>query len=380
MHVLIAADKFKEALSAQKVCEAIAKGIEQVDPEIKTTLFPMADGGNGTAEILTMHSRGKQIKHKVHDPLERMIESKLGLSGDEKTAFIEMAAASGLELLKPEERRCADTSTFGTGELIKKAIELGVSEIIMGIGGSATNDGGTGMAAALGYQFKDAAGKLLQPAGKNLLQIESIDDTNVLPRLKKVAISIACDVSNPLYGPDGASFTYAAQKGATDEEIVLLDNGLRHLSQLIKDFNGLEVNNIPGAGAAGGLGAGAVAFLGANLKSGIDLVMETTHFEKILRKADVIITGEGKIDQQTLQGKVVSGIAKLALKYNIPVIAMGGSIELNEQQQKEADISYMTSIQKKQIPLEQAIAHTYENLVKTGEELIPFLKRLSNNI
>ena len=379
MHVLIAADKFKDALSAKKVCEAIEKGIQQGDKEIKTTVFPMADGGNGTAEILTMHSKGKKIIHKVHDPLGRIIESSLGLSGDGKTAFIEMAAASGLELLKPEERRCVDTSTFGTGELIKKAIGLGVSEIIMGIGGSATNDGGTGMAAALGYQFKDDAGTLLKPAGKNLLKIKSIDDTNVLPGLKKLKISIACDVLNSLYGPNGAAFNYAAQKGATDEEVVMLDNGLKHLAQLIRDFSGLEVKNMPGAGAAGGLGAGAVAFLGASLEPGIELVMKQTGFEEILRQADVVITGEGKIDKQTLHGKVVSGIAKLAMKYHIPVIALGGTIEINEQEQRKAGIAFQTSIQDQKTPLDQALRQTFENLVKTGEQIIPVLKKLSKN-
>lgn len=379
MYVLIASDKFKDALSAKKACEAIEKGIRKAGPTVKTTVFPMADGGNGTAEILTYHSNGKMISHEVHDPLGRIIKSRLGVSGDGKTAFIEMAAASGLELLKPEERQCVNTSTFGTGELIAKAISLGVSRIIMGIGGSATNDGGTGMAAALGYRFRDASGEELEPVGKNLLHIASIDDCDVLPALKNVTISIACDVSNPLYGPNGAAFTYAAQKGATDEEVVMLDNGLRHLAQLIKNFTGLEVDRIPGAGAAGGLGAGAVAFLGASLEPGIELVMKQTQFETILREADVVITGEGKIDRQTLQGKVISGIAKLANKYNIPVIALGGQINLNEQEQKDAGISFMRSIQDQQLPLDQAISQTYENLVKTSMQMMPDIKKMREN-
>ncbi len=377
MHVLIASDKFKDALSAEKVCEAIEKGIRKADPAFKTTVFPMADGGNGTADILTYHSKGKIISHEVHDPLGRIIKSRLGVSGDGKTAFIEMAAASGLELLKPAERHCVNTSTFGTGELIVKAIALGVSRIIIGIGGSATNDGGTGMAAALGYRFRDAAGEELEPVGKNLLHIASIDDCDVLPGLKNIIISIACDVSNPLYGPNGAAFAYAAQKGSTEDEIVMLDKGLKHFARLINNLSGHNVDKIPGAGAAGGLGAGAVAFLGASLEPGIELVMKQTHFETVLREADVVITGEGKIDSQTLQGKVIAGIAKLANKYNIPVIALGGQIDLGEQEQKEAGISFMTSIQDQQIPLNQAIRQTSENLVKTSMQLIPVIKKIT---
>jgi glycerate kinase len=324
MNILIAPDKFRGSLSAEDVAEAISAGIAAVDPAIETISFPLADGGEGTARILTLHNKGKPVRITVNNPVFEPVGAEYGISGDGQTAFIEMAAASGLRLLPSEHRNCCNTSTLGTGEMVLDALNRGVSRIIMGIGGSATNDAGTGMAAALGFRFLDEDGKVLEPVGRNLIRISRIDTSHAPKIFDMVDVQVACDVDNPLYGKRGAAWVYGPQKGASEEELELLDHGLVNFARVVRNQMGIDVADVPGAGAAGGLGAGCMVFLKAKLVPGIQMVMEQAGFEEQVRKADLIITGEGMVDEQTFRGKVVDGVCSLAVKYNKPVLVVCG--------------------------------------------------------
>ncbi|HEY1056727.1 MAG TPA: glycerate kinase, partial [Emticicia sp.] len=316
MKILLAPDKFKGSLDAQQVCQAMTEGIKMVSTEIETISLPMADGGEGTLDLLLWYSGGQKKTAQVKDPLGRIIDAQYGISADGKTAFIEMATASGLSLLKTDERNPLLTSTYGTGELIKVAIEAGVEQIMLGIGGSATTDAGIGMAKALGWQFFDAEDKEIDAIGGNLSQIRKIIPSPLASQLPK--IQVACDVTNPLYGINGAAYIYGPQKGADAEKVAILDKGLKDFAKI----TGLseETFNNPGFGAAGGLGFGCVFFLNAELKEGVKLLMDFCGFEKHLQGVDLIITGEGKIDNQTLQGKLVKGITSQAQNISIAAI------------------------------------------------------------
>ncbi len=362
MKILIAADSFKDALPALEVCKAIEKGMLLTDKKVDTILFPLGDGGEGTSEILTWHSRGRIVKASFSDPLLRRIEAQYGLSADGQTAFIEMAQTSGLQLLSEQERNCMNTTTFGTGEMIRHAIDNGATKIVLGIGGSATNDAGMGMATALGYQFFDEHDRELEPTGSNLLKVQRIEKAEVITDLKNVDFQVLCDVENPLYGENGAAFVYAPQKGANQEEVKILDEGLRHFASLLRVELLAEVDQIKGAGAAGGLGAGAIAFLNAKLVRGIEFVLEATGFEKRLKDTDLIITGEGKIDGQSLEGKLVQGVATIAGKHKVPVIAFCGTLEANPDQIKKMGLLAAFSILQKPTTLQEAIDQTAEGL------------------
>ena len=322
MQILILPDKFKGFLTAQQVCTAIENGIRAIKPNVKITAIPLADGGEGTLDVFIQNNNAKTIKTTVHDPLFRPINSKFGYINE--TAYIEMAQASGLQLLQPTEINCYFTTSIGTGELIKSAIDIGAKKIIMGIGGSATNDGGIGMATALGYKFLDKNGNELQPIGKNLINIHHIDNTNYVS--KNITIQVACDVNNPLYGTTGAVQVYAAQKGANLQERHTLEAGLINLAKIIQQDLQINVNNLKFAGAAGGLGAGAFAFLNASLEQGTELIFNNLNLADKLQTTDLIFTGEGKIDEQTLHGKLVKGIIDIA--NDIPVICMCGILDL----------------------------------------------------
>ena len=287
MKILLAPDKFRGSLDAPQVCQAMTEGISMVSTDIETVSLPMADGGEGTLDLLLWYSGGQKKTAKVHDPLGRLIEAQYGISADGKTAFIEMATASGLNLLKPDERNPLLTSTYGTGELMKAAIEAGVEQIIMGIGGSATTDAGIGMANALGWQFLDADNKAIEAIGGNLSLIKKIIPSPLANQLP--VIQVACDVTNPLYGPNGAACIYGPQKGADAEAVSILDKGLQdfaHITALPE-----ETFNSPGFGAAGGLGFGCVFFLNATLKEGVKLLMDVCHFDEHLTYVDLIIKG-----------------------------------------------------------------------------------------
>lgn len=330
MIILIAPDKFKGSLSAKEVCEAVRDGLIKLDPSLSIISVPLADGGEGTSELLTINSKGSVINCSVSDPLFRKVNASYGISGDGTTAFIEMARASGLHLLTKEDRNPLNTTTYGTGELIADAIHHGVKKIILAIGGSATNDAGIGMATALGMKFMDKNGNELQPIGSNLIHIYSIDDTHFLIKQKKPEVVVICDVDNELYGPHGAAFVYGPQKGADDRGVQLLDQGLKHFASVVEKELNLSVH-FPGAGAAGGLGAGAIVFLNAAFTRGIDFILKALKLEDQIKLADLVITGEGKMDEQTLSGKVVMGVAKLAHNYHKPVLAIVGKNELSNE-------------------------------------------------
>ncbi|HEX5172325.1 MAG TPA: glycerate kinase [Cyclobacteriaceae bacterium] len=338
MRVLIAPDKFKGSLTALEVCKSIEEGLHASLPEANCVLFPLADGGEGTLEILTRHADGNFIIIKVHDPLFRLRDASYGISSDGKTAFIDMAEASGLKLLNASERSAMKASTFGTGELIRDAISRGVTDIVVGIGGSATNDGAAGAALALGYQFLDEKGSEINPVGGNLIHINAIRTDNVNRPLKSIRFTAICDVENPLTGPNGAAFVYGPQKQATPEQLILLDDGLKNLAKVIHRDLGVSISDVPGAGAGGGFGGGLIAFFNGTLKKGIEIVFQYTGFENEVKRADLIITGEGKLDTQTLQGKVVAGVAAMGKKHHKKVVCVTGSNELSKGEIEELGI------------------------------------------
>lgn len=373
MHILIAVDSFKGSLSSQHAGEAITKGIHKVFPEATTYILPMADGGEGTVEALVRARQGDILRTKVTSPLGEEIESFIGqLPGG--TVVLEMAAASGLPLVPSEKRNPMITTTKGTGELILKAMNLGAHEIILGIGGSATNDGGAGMAQALGVKFLDDEGKELNPGGGDLGRLTRIDCSQMDPRLKNTKITVMCDVDNPLVGLRGASAVFGPQKGATPEMLQILDRNLEHYAQILKEQLGVDVKDIPGSGAAGGLGAGLLAFTNAELKTGIETILDTVNFDKMLEKADLVITGEGRIDIQSLYGKVPMGIAKRAVRLAKPVLAIVGSIGSGAEELYNHGLSSIVSIVNGPMPLESSIEQAYELTKEATERAFRIIK------
>ncbi len=373
MKILIAPDSFKDCLRAREVAEALSCGIQKVLPQAKIRMIPMADGGEGTVESVIDATGGQLNKLQVNDPLMRRISSFYGVSGDGNTAVIEMAAASGLELLKPGERNPWITSTFGTGELILHAIQAGCRKILLGIGGSATNDGGLGMAEALGIRFLDANGDSVHQGGGAVGDVRQIVMAGLDPRIAETEIMVACDVTNPLTGSHGASFVYGPQKGANEEMVEGLDKNLAHLARLIAEQMDKEIDIVPGAGAAGGLGAGLMAFIGARLVRGFDMVAETVSFEESVQWADLVITGEGKMDSQTRFGKTPMGVAKMAKKHGLPVIGVAGTLEDAEKLYKEG-FDVLMPIQEKPSDLAAALENAPLLLERTGERIARMLK------
>lgn len=345
MNILVAPDKFRGSLTAEEATEAICEGIAQGDPHSAAIPFPLADGGEGSARILTIHNRGTMVRATVSNPLFKPVEAEYGISGDGRSAFLEMAAASGLHLLDPGKRNCYHTTSYGTGELIVDALNRGVKNIVLGLGGSATNDAGMGMAAALGYRFLDKDGNELEPVGRNLAGIDRIDPSNAFSGLTRPDVRVACDVDNPLYGSDGAAHVYGPQKGASPQEVEQLDRGLVRFASVVKDQMGKDTETAPGAGAAGGLGAGCLAFLDAALVPGTRLIMEDSGFEERLSGSDLVITGEGRLDEQTLRGKVVDIVCRMASSRNIPVLVVCGQNTLQNlpARMKDATIVSLTS-------------------------------------
>lgn len=375
MKILIAPDKFKGSLSAFEVADNIEKGILKVFPKAIVVKVPMADGGEGTVESLVDATGGKIIKTNVKDPLFRDIESFYGILGDGKTAVIEMAAASGLYLLKDYERNPMITTTYGTGQLIKDALDRGCRRFIIAIGGSATNDGGAGMATVLGVKFYDKDGREIGLGGGELSKIYSIDTSNIDDRLKECEFIVACDVANPLIGENGASRVYGPQKGATKEMVEVLDKNLEHYGKLLEKYFNKKIIDVPGSGAAGGLGAGLMAFLNAQLKNGIEIIIETLKLEEKIKEADIVISGEGKIDFQTAFGKTISGIAKLCKKHNKPLIVIAGTVE-DIENLYEIGVSSIFSIVEKPMSLEDAIKNAPTLLEKSAERIFRLIKAI----
>ena len=324
MLIAIAPDSFKGTLSAEAAARAIAVGLRRGLPGVRVRLVPMADGGEGTMDAVVAAAHGAWRCCRVHDPLGRTITARYGAFADGRRVIIEMAAAAGLPLLKPDERDPLTTATFGVGELLRHALDHGARQVALGIGGSATNDGGTGLAQALGARFLDRRGDELPPGGGSLTALVRIDLSGFDPRVRRVALEVACDVTNPLCGPRGASAVYGPQKGATPAMVRRLDGGLRRLAEVARRDLGVDVAEIPGAGAAGGLGFGLLAFCGARMRRGVEMVAEAVRLEQKLAGCDLVITGEGRMDGQTVNGKTPMGVAAVAQRAGVPVIAICG--------------------------------------------------------
>lgn len=320
-------DSFKGCLSSKEAGKAVEEGVKTILPNCEVICFSVADGGEGMLGAWMENVAGDYHRVVVNDPLMRPIEAYYGISPDKNTAFIEMAVASGLPLLTASEQNPMLTTTYGTGELILDALERGARQFVVGIGGSATNDAGLGMLQALGYRFRDRDGNLLGKGGRVLSQVTSIDNSFAHPALKDSCFTIVCDVNNPFCGEQGAAQIFARQKGADDVMIEKLDAGMKSFSRLISSFTEKDVTDVSGAGAAGGLGGAFWAFLNAELKPGIDLLLQTLDFSAAIKDSDLIITGEGKADRQSMMGKVASGILKEAKKQNVPVVLVAGSID-----------------------------------------------------
>jgi glycerate kinase len=332
MRILIAPQSLKGSLTAAEAGRAIAVGVRAVYTEVEIRIVPVADGGEGTVQALVDATGGRVLERQVTGPLGKPVQAFFGLMGDRRTAVIEMAASSGLPLVPPEQRDPRITTTYGVGELILAALNDGCTRFIIGIGGSATNDGGAGMAQALGARLRDAQGNELPYGGAALARLAHIETGHMDARLRGCTFDVACDVTNPLCGPTGASAVYGPQKGATPEMVTELDAALAHYAKIIQRDLGIKVRDIPGAGAAGGLGAGLLAFLHATLRPGAQIVLEAVRLEEQVRAADLIITAEGNLDSQTAYGKSVGAVAALAKKYNRPVLAIAGGLGENYQE------------------------------------------------
>lgn len=338
MKIAVAPNAFKGSLTASQAADCIARGLLKAMPDCVVVKVPVADGGDGTARTVADATGGRWLDCAVSDPLGRRVRAGFGLTGDGRTAVIEMALASGLALLKPPEQNPFLTSTFGTGELIRAALDLQVDKILVGIGGSATTDGGMGMARALGILFLDERGHELDGTGGTLTRVAHIDAGGLDARLKRVTVEVACDVFNPLFGPTGAARVYGPQKGATPAMVDELDAGLEHLAKVIARDLGVDVSRLPGGGAAGGLGAGLVAFLGGCLCPGAEVVIRVCGLREKLAGCDLVITGEGRLDGQTVFGKAPAGVAKVAGEAGVPVIAICGSLGKDVGRVHEAGI------------------------------------------
>jgi glycerate kinase len=376
MTIVLAPDSFKDCLRSAAVCEAMAAGIRAALPEASIVALPMADGGEGTVEAVVAATDGELRSTRVHDPLGREIDATWGLTGGGRAAVLEMAAASGLELLADHERNPLMASTYGTGELIRAALDHGVDEILLGIGGSATVDGGGGLAQALGFRFFDDTGTEFPPGigGGALRRIARIDADNADPRLRKIALRVACDVTNPLLGASGAARIYAPQKGATPAMVEELEDGLTHLADLWRRHGLLSHPDHPGAGAAGGLGAGMRAFCHAEVTSGAELVAHLVKLPEALRNADWILTGEGCTDAQTAHGKLCSVVAKLAHAANVPVILLSGTIG-GDPESLFAHFDAVFSIAPGPGSLAKALADAPANLTRSARSIATIIAR-----
>ncbi len=366
MKIIIAPDSFKESLSAAEVAEAIESGFKEIFSEADYFKLPIADGGEGTVDALVAATGGRLVKAEVTAPLGNRITARYGVCGDGRTAVIEMAAASGLMLVPPEQRNPLLATSYGTGELIRHALDGGYKHFIIGIGGSATNDAGIGMLQALGVKFLDCVGNELGSGGAVLETLERIDISGLDPRIADSCIEVACDVTNPLIGDNGASAVFGPQKGATAQMVEELDSCLARFAEVVKRDLGQEIAAVPGAGAAGGMGAALLAFLGAELKPGVTIVLDAIGFEELVKDADLVITGEGRIDGQTVNGKAPAGVAGLAARYNIPVIAFAGSLGEGAEGVRQCGISALFSVVQGPCSLAQALAGAQKNIRMTA--------------
>ncbi|MCB0630086.1 MAG: glycerate kinase [Saprospiraceae bacterium] len=361
MKIIVAPDKFKGSLSAREVCEAVKEGVLTERGDAEVIMHPLADGGEGSLDILASHLVAVEVETIVLNPLFQPVRASFLMNGD--AAYIEMARASGLPLLRPDQRSARRTTTFGTGQLIRNALQRGARRIFLFVGGSATTDAGIGMASALGYRFLDAAGRNLRAVGENLARVHLIDASHLMFDPSEIEAVVVSDVLNPLHGPEGAAHVFAPQKGADQADVVFLDEGLRHLAGVIERDLGKQVADLPGAGAAGGLGAGGVAFLNASIQSGIESIIAATSLERQLPGTGLIITGEGMFDQQSLQGKVVSGVARLAKQYDIPVVVIAGNTSMTPEEYRGLGIRQVYTVMQDGWSLERAMREARERVI-----------------
>lgn len=376
---VLAPDSFKESMTAKEVCVAMEKGIKKVFSDAEIIHVPMADGGEGTVESLVDATNGHKEYIEVQGPLpEQKVKAYYGILGDEKTAVIEMAQASGLMLVEPRYRNPLTTTTYGTGELIKAALDKGVSTVIIGIGGSATVDGGIGMAQALGVKFTDKYGNNIEPTGRGLTKIDKISTENMDKRIKNVNFIIASDVENILTGKKGAAAVFGPQKGATPDEVELLDKGLIHYAEIIRRDIGKNVEDIAGSGAAGGLGAGLIAFLDAKLQSGVEVVANTVKLAEKISQADYVFTGEGGMDFQTKYGKTPFGVAQVAKKYQKPVFAEAGYLGERIEELYDIGISAIFGIVDKSESIEESLEKGPQNVERTTENIARLISSIIN--
>lgn len=357
MHIVVAPDSFKGSLTAVSVAENMEKGILSVFPNATVTKVPVADGGEGTVEALVAATGGKVIRENVMGPLGDYVEAYWGLLGDGETAVIEMASASGLPLIPTGERDPLIATTYGTGQIMKAALDNGIHKIIIGLGGSATNDGGAGMAEALGVRFLDDDNNELPRGGAALGDLARIDLSGIDPRLADITIMAACDVDNPLCGPLGASAVYGPQKGASPEKVIQLDHALKKYADIAKQATGKYVAEYPGAGAAGGLGAGLLLFANAQLRPGVQIVLEATDFGNIVKQANLVITGEGSTDFQTAYGKAPVGVARVAKQHGIPTVCLSGGLGKGYEDVLHTGIDGLMSIVPRPMILEECMEH-----------------------
>ncbi|MFZ7130090.1 glycerate kinase [Avibacterium avium] len=372
MKILIAPDSFKESLTALEVAEAIEIGFRKIFPHEQYCKIPMADGGEGTVQSLVDATQGKLIQCTVTAPLGNKIDAFWGLSGDGETAFIEMAAASGLHLVPMEVRNPLKTTSFGTGELILSALNYGVKKIILGIGGSATNDAGVGMLQALGARFLNGENQSLGDGGEQLIHTAHIDLSQIDSRLAQVQIEVACDVNNPLCGETGASAVFGPQKGATVQMVQQLDAALAHFAEKVQQQLGINIANQAGAGAAGGMGGGLLLLPKVRLKKGVNIVLETLNFSTQVQDADLVITGEGRMDGQSAYGKTPIGVAKIAKQFGKPVIAIVGCLREDYEVVYEQGIDAVFPIIRQPDSLENTLRSGKENLISTAQNIARF--------
>jgi len=369
MHILIAPNAFKNSLSATAVAKFIQNGLQSAELNCTTTCFPIADGGDGTAGLIVEKCNGQYVKETVHDPLGRKIPSSFGLIEDGKTAVIEMADASGLRLLKNSELNPMVASSIGTGELIKAGLDKGANKIIIAMGGSATVDGGCGILNALGFTFLDGDGNSLNPVPKDLINVKSITKSKVDPRALACEIIVLCDVDNTLLGPNGAAAVFGPQKGADENSVIQLDNFLTRLAKIADEQFNRPIADLKYGGTAGGAAAGLYAFLNAKLVNGIDYFLDLTNFDQELERADLLITGEGSIDLQTLQGKGPFGVAKRAFENQIPVIGLAGMVPLEPEKALLKYFKVLMAIGNEPTDLTEAMQNTCKNLERTARNI-----------
>ncbi|ALR17614.1 glycerate kinase [Vibrio natriegens] len=369
MKVVIAPDSFKESLTAKQVSESIKAGLARVWHDAEFVTVPVADGGEGTVQSLIDATQGQQVFTTVFDPLNKEVQAFYGILGDGETAVIEMAEASGLHLVPAEDRDPKLTSSFGTGQLIKHALDRGMQRLIIGLGGSATNDGGVGMLSALGVKFLDESGNAIATNGGGLINLASIDTSGLDVRLAQCEILVACDVDNPLCGEKGASATFGPQKGATTTDISVLDNALRKFGELTEQVTGKHVLTREGAGAAGGMGAALLGYTPARLQPGIEIVLETVKLADHVADADIVFTGEGRIDHQTAHGKTPMGVAKVAKQFNLPVIALAGCVGDNYQAVYQCGIDAVFPCVPRAMSLADAMTEAETNVANLAENV-----------